>query len=106
MIDERAVESAIDFIRDESERLGLLVGHCKGLEQIRKVVHGQAFLDASGTVAEREAKAYSSPEYKVVAEDIEDAWAKKTELETLLKARELRIDVWRSQNSSRNKGHV
>ncbi len=106
MIDERAVESAIDFIRDEAPQLGKLVGHCKFLEQQRKVVHGHAFLDASGTVAEREAKAYSSPEYKAVTEDIEDAWASKTELETLLKARELRIDVWRSQNSSRNKGHV
>lgn len=106
MIQEEAVEACIDFIRDESENLGKLIGRCKALEQQRKVVHGHAFLGALGTVAEREAKAYDSPEYKSIVNEIENAWAEKATLETLLKARELRIEVWRSQNSAKNRGHV
>ena len=106
MIHENRVEKAVEFIRDNAERLGELVGHVKGLEQQRKVVHGQAFLEAEGTVAEREAKAFSSAEFKITAEEIENAWAEKTTLETQLRAAELTIEVWRSQNKWGDRGHV
>ena len=106
VISEDRVENAVEYIRDHGEHLGLLVGQCKALEQKRKTVHGENFLYAQGTVAEREAKAYSSEAYKAVTEEIENAWAEKTTLETRLKAAELLIDIWRSQNSSRNKGHL
>ena len=106
MISEARVEKAVEFIRDHADQLGKLVGVCKGLEQRRKTVHGQNFLYAQGTVAEREAKAYSSEGFESIIEEIENAWAEKTTLETHLKAAELTIDVWRSQNSSKNKGHL
>ena len=106
MISESRVEKAVEFYRDHAERYGQLVGLCKALEQKRKVVHGQAFLGAQGTVAEREARAYSSVEYRSIVEDIENSWADKTELESKLKAAEMTIDVWRSQNSSKNKAHL
>jgi hypothetical protein len=106
MISEQRVERAVEFIRDNADRLGELLGHCKGLEQQRKVVYGQAFIGASGTVAEREARAHISPEFKTICEEIENAWAEKTTLETQLRAAELTIDVWRSQYSKQGKGHV
>ena len=106
MISEDRVEKAVEFIRDNADVLGGLVGRCKGLEQERKVVRGKQFLTATGTVAEREAKAESSKEYEVIVEEIENAWCDKTTIETKMKAAELTVDVWRSQNSSRNKGHV
>ena len=106
MISEARVEKAVEFYRDNADKYGQLVGRCKALEQTRKVVHGQAFLDAQGTVAEREATAYASGAYRAVVEDIENCWADKTVLETQLKAAEHTIDIWRSQNSSKNKGHV
>ena len=107
MISEQRVEAAVEFIRDHAEQLGHAVGHCKGLEQQRKVVKGQAFLASQlKTVSEREAKAYCSPEYKVIVEEIENAWAEAETLRTKLKAAELTIEVWRSQNSSKNRGHL
>ena len=106
MISEKRVEMAVEFYRDNADRYGQLVGLCKALEQKRKVVHGQNFLYAQGTVAEREAKAYASDGYKEIVEEIQNAWAEKTTLETQLKAAESQIDVWRSQNSSRNKAHL
>ena len=106
MIAEERVERAIEFYRDNSDRLGQLVGRCKALEHERKTVRGMVFLQAGGTVAEREAIAESSDEYKLVTEDIENVWAEKTTLETQLKAAELLIDVWRSQYSKQGKGHV
>ena len=106
MISESRVEKAVEFYRDNAERYGQLVGLCKALEQQRKVAHGQAFLYAQGTVAERTAQAESSPAFKQVVEDIENAWAEKTTLEAQLRAAEMTIDVWRSQYSKQGKGHV
>ena len=106
MISEERAERAVEFIRDHADQLGELIGRCKALEQKRKVVHGQAFLYAQGTVAEREAKANSSDAFKGIVEEIENAWAEKSTVETKLRAAELTIDVWRSQFSKYGKGHV
>ena len=109
MISEERVEKAVEFYRDNADRYGQLVGLCKALEQKRKVVHGQEFIrvgEIKVTVAEREALAYSSKGYREVVEEIQNAWADKTVLETQMTAAEHTIDVWRSQNSSRNKAHV
>ena len=106
MISEKRVEMAVEFIRDHAERLGQLVGHCKALEQTRKVVRGQEFLNAKGTVAEREAVAESSMPFKDVVNDIQNAWAEKSTLEIQIKAAELTIEVWRSQYSKQGKGHL
>ena len=106
MINEADVEKAVDFLRDNAKALGDMIGRCKALEQKRKVVHGQSFLEAQGTVAEREAKAYSSDSFKAIVEEIENAWADKSILEIKFNAAETKIDVWRSQNSAKNRGHV
>ena len=106
MIAEDRAEKAVEFIRDHADELGALIGRCKSLEQIRKVVHGEEFLKANGTVAEREAFAYSSSNFQKLTNDIENAWAEKSALETSLRAAELTIDVWRSQFSKYGKGHV
>lgn len=106
MISEDRVEKAVEFIRDHADVLGGLVGRCKGLEQERKVVRGKQFLEAKGTVAEREARAESSKEYELIVEEIENSWADKTELETKIRAAELTIEVWRSQNKWGDRGHL
>ena len=104
MIDFERAERATEFIRDHAERYGYLVGRCKALEQQRKVVYGLAFHGAeAGTVAERESIAHSSPEFRAVVEEIEDAWADKTAIETQIKAAELTVELWRSVNASRNR---
>lgn len=100
MITEERAERAAEFIRDNAERYGELTGKCKSLEQKRKVVFGAAFLESSGTVAEREAKAHTSKSFQGVTEEIENSWADKTTLETQLKAAELTIELWRSMNAS------
>jgi nitrogenase subunit NifH len=107
MISEQRVEAAVEFIRDHAEQIGTLIGHVKGLEHQRKVVRGIQFLESEKkTVADREADAESSPEYKAIVEDIENAWSEAETLKTKMRAAELTIEVWRSQNSSRNKGHL
>jgi hypothetical protein len=106
MISEERVEAAVEFIRDNADRLGELIGHCKGVEYQAKIIKAQAYLDSTGTIQARESEALCTPEYKSIVEDIEDAWAEKATLETKLRAAELTIDVWRSQYSKMGKGHL
>lgn len=106
MIEESRVEAAVAFIRDSAVRLGELTGVCKALEHKRKVVYGRAFQSVeTGTVAEREAKAHTSDEFRSVVEEIQNAWADKTTLETQIRAAELTIETWRSQNKWADRGH-
>ena len=91
--------AAVEFTRDHSELYGRLVGRCKGLEHQRKVIKAQEILASEAkTVAEREAEAESSAAYLKIVEDIENAWADKTTLETRLKAAEMTFDLYRSSN--------
>jgi hypothetical protein len=111
MISEEAVEAAVRFFEHHADDLGKLIGHCKGLEHQVKIVFGQALLEAKkntpkATVPELEARARNSAEYKAIVEDVEDAWADRVTLETKLKAKELGIEVWRSQYSKQGKGHL
>lgn len=106
MISEERAEKAVEFIRDHAKKYGYLVGLCKYLEHLRRVKRGEAFIEADGTVAEREARAESSEIYKSVIEDYRNAWADKTTLETELSAAEHTIEVWRSQNKWADRGHV
>ena len=101
MINFERAEKAAEFIRDHAEQYGKLIGLCKSLEHQRKVVFGQAYLEAKGgTIAEKEAKAHISPEFKSIVEDIENSWADKETLATQIKAAELTIELYRSGNAA------
>ncbi len=99
-IDFDRAEKAAEFIRDHAEQYGKLVGRCKALEHERKIIKSIRFLEASGTMAEKEATAYASIKFKAICEDIEAAWTDKTIIETKIKAAELTIELWRSLNAS------
>ena len=91
----------MEYMRDNAERYGMLVGRCKALEQERKVVFGLALIEAKAcnlnlTVAEAEAKAHASPEFKTLCEEIDDAWAEKARIETMIAYSQNVIDAWRS----------
>lgn len=100
MIDFARAEKAAEFIRDHAEKYGDLVGLCKALEQKRKVVHGEQFLKAAGTVAEREATAYASLEYRQICEDIRNAWADKETIATKIEAARITTDLYRTSEAS------
>lgn len=106
MISEERAERAVEFIRDNAKKYGDLVGLCKFLDHKRRVVRGEAFVNAEGTVAEREAISESSDEYREVVNDLRNAWADRTTLETQLKGAELTIEVWRSENKWADRGHT
>jgi len=106
MITEEEVESAVRFYGTNAVKLGTLAADVDRLDHKRKIIRAELFNEASGTVAERSARAESSPEYAAVIEERYEAMRDLHTLRTQLKHAELRIDVWRSENASHRRGHV
>lgn len=74
------------------------------LEQFRKSKKAILYANAIGnTIADKEAYAYSHPEYLTLLEGLKDAVEEAERLRWMLVAAQARIDVWRSQEAS-NRG--
>lgn len=100
MINEERVEKAVEYLRDTAEEYGQLCGQVELYAHLIKQHKAGAFLDVTGTVAEREAKSHQFDTVKESAESHSNAVAEKMTLMAKRKAAELTIDVWRSQNAS------
>lgn len=71
------------------------------LEQFRKSKKAILFASAMGnTIADKEAYAYSHPEYLTLLEGLKDAVEEAERLRWMLVAAQARIDVFRTQEAS------
>ena len=100
MINEQRTEKALEYLRDTAKQYGELCGLVELLAHNIKIYRSISFLEATGTVAEREAKAWVTEAVKDAVEAHSNAVAEKMETLTKRKAAELTIDVWRSQNAT------
>lgn len=106
-VSDESIERALNFMRDSSKPLADAKARMKYLEQKRKTLKAVAFLDATGSnIAEREAKAYTAPEYRECLEEYRQAVYDAELLTNEFRAAELRIEVWRSLNANSRRGHV
>lgn len=108
MISQDRLQKALTYIAETDEQHAAAKASMKGLEKQEKTIKGQAFLDTAGqgTVAEREAKAYTSESYKQWSISYEDAVCDYEILNNKRNREFMIIEVWRSLNSSRNKGNI
>ena len=97
--DER-IEKALEFLthsaKDYAEAKGLRVW----LEHKIKTHKSAAFLANEGSVAEREARAYVSDEYRSATDALRDAIVDEEKLRALRVAAEAKIEVWRSTQAN------
>lgn len=106
MISEDRLQKALTYLAETDQPSAEARAMVKALEQRRKTVKGLAFLGASGTMAEKEAKAYASQEYQDIVNDYENAVADAELYANKRKTEELIIEVWRSINAGRRKGNI
>ena len=99
-------EKALTYLRDKSEEVGRLKARMVRMDEERKIAREVAFLDAEGSVAERNAKAVASRAYKDAVEAYEDATAEYETGRLRWRAAEIAVEVWRSLNSRQGRGHV
>ena len=101
---EEDAEKATDFIRDNAENLGKSKAVRVYLEDFRKSKKALLFAKKSGTVAERENYAYAHAEYQDLIMGLKEAVQAEEALRWKMKAAELKIDLFRTQESSRRGG--
>ena len=93
--------SAIDFMIKNSEAYANAKAQVVYLTEYRKTVKAIGFQRSlKNTMAEKEADAYTTAEYKTCVEGLKEAVAEAERLRWMLVAAQARVDVWRSQEAS------
>jgi hypothetical protein len=104
LISDDRCEKAMRYLAMTDEDAAVAKARYKTLEQYGKTVKAFGFLDASGTVAEREAKALRSDEYKTFLKEYEEA-VMDSERYANKRATEAGVrEVWRSLQANRRQG--
>ena len=104
MIADTEVEAALKYMAKTDEPCAKAKARVKALEYRLKTEKAVQFLNATGTMAEKESSALASSEYNAMVDEYETA---VYEFETMAAKREraiLTIDVWRSEQANRRAG--
>ena len=100
MITEERLEKAMIYLAHTDEEAAKAKALCKKLEKIERIIRGEAFLRANGTVAEREAKAVTSEQYKEHVAYAENCWVDAELLDNKRHTEEVIVDVWRTMSAN------
>lgn len=108
LITTERLEQALKYIAQTDEPHATAKALMKGLEKQEKTIKARSFMEAKGQggVAERDAIAVTSKEYVEWNARYEDSVMDYEVLNNKRLREMLIVDVWRSLNSSRNKGNV
>lgn len=105
-VNDSSIEAALNFLRDTSEPLADARARAKFLEQKRKTLKAEGFLDATGNISERESVAYTQPNYVKCLDEYKTAVYDAELLANQRLAAELRIEVWRTLNANQRRGNI
>ena len=100
MIKDAYAEKALEYLNSTAGQYGEVCGLVELQSHNIKIYRSLAFLEAAGTVAEREAHAWTDQRVKDAVEAHSNAVAEKLTISTKLKAASMAIEVWRTQSAS------
>ena len=106
MISDDRAEKAVEFTRDHADLRGSLKGQIAYLDHAIKIALAQAFLEADGTAAARDARSRTDASYQAKVEEYRDAVTELHTIETSLKAAEMTMEVWRTQQANTRRGNI
>lgn len=93
--------SAIDFMIKNAEAYSQAKAQVTYLTEHRKTVKALGFQRSlKSTMAEKEADAYTTDDYKTCVEGLREAVAEAERLRWMLVAAQARVDCWRSMEAS------
>jgi predicted transposase YbfD/YdcC len=93
--------SAIDFMIKNAEKYAQAKADVTYLTEHRKTVKALGFQRSlKNTMAEKEADAYTTDDYKTCVEGLREAVAEAERLRWMLVAAQARVDCWRSMEAS------
>ena len=103
MISDSELEAAHNGLVDTDERFGKRSAYVKMGPYYTKLIKEKHFLDASGTVAERDAIAYNSPEFTAYVDNLRDATIDLEILEAKRESWQREIEIWRTLSANRRR---
>jgi len=99
-------EKALEFLATTDEEFARARANVKYLEHKRKTIKATQFLEATGTIQQKESIAYDSQEMRDHLEEYKNAVYDEQILVSKRKSAELAIEVWRSKNANRRTGNI
>jgi hypothetical protein len=103
MISEDRLEKAMIYLAHTDEEAAKAKALCKKLEKMERIIRGEAFLRAAGTVAEREAKSVTSQQFRDHVAYAENCWADSELLDNKRHTEEVIVDIWRTMSANLRK---
>ncbi len=106
IVTEQQVEQALRYLAETDEEYGRAYGRVEGAHNQHKAIKAVAFLEATGTVAEREAKSLTADTVKAAANAYENAVAERETIRAKRKRAELIVEVYRTVSANQRRGNV
>lgn len=106
MISDERLQKSLCYLSETDEPCARSKSLMIGLENQLKTVKSIAFLNTTGTMAEREAYAYSHETYKTHVVALEKATYDYEAMRNKRLTEEMIVECWRSLNANRRKGNV
>ena len=103
MISDEQAEIAHNGLADTDEQNGRLQGYVAMAPHYIKLIKAKHFLDATGTVAEKESRAYSSEDYIDFMKKLDDATVSYSVLDAQRATLQREIDIWRTLSANRRR---
>lgn len=102
----KTMDECVEFLCASDGPYAEAKAKVKYLDKKLKVVKAQAFLNATGTMAEKDAKSRVDDTYKDSLEEYKDACL---DMETMGVEREtinIRVEIWRTKSANQRKGNI
>ena len=99
------IEQALNYLRDTAKQYAIAKGQCDYLKEFRKskkaLLMVQAEVEGIRASNKQETYAYSNAEYISFLDRLRVAIEEEARLRHLMKAAEYKIEVWRTQQSTK-----
>jgi hypothetical protein len=106
MISTERMEAALRYLAETDEQFAELKTAVERNKMKAKAVYSAIYLRSDGTVDERKSKAEKGEDHQAAMQAYFTALKEMEHIRNKRGTESILIDVWRSLNSSRNKGQV
>jgi hypothetical protein len=104
MITDQQIEKAIDWMRDNAEKLSQAKANRIYLEEFRKskkaMLMKEAEIEGHKTSSAQEREAYANEEYVELLRGLKTAVEDEEKLKWMMTAAELKTEIWRTQSAN------
>lgn len=101
--DDEKAEAAHHALSDTDKEYGTVAAYVKMAPTAVRLIKSESFLMTSGTVAERDAMAYTSDSYKKHVHNLGEAMVEYEVLNARRESWQREVDIWRTISANRRR---